>query len=101
MEEGRPLSKSEIVHHRCEERHYEEVVNVAYMFPTQRSLRQSEKEDREEAEHDAQEHDLARRYVFGSPFHKDEIASPDHSEQGKSKVSGFLHSVIRLLCVSA
>src|SRR5712691_2006195 len=57
----------------------------------QRPLRQSEKKDREEAEHDAEEHDLARRYVVGSPFHENETASPDHTEQGKSRVSGLLH----------
>jgi len=70
------------------------------MIPTQRPSRQGEKEDREEAEHKAQKYDLARRYVFGSLFHKDKIASPDHSEQGKSKVSGFLQSIIRLLYIS-
>ena len=74
----------------------------AQFQPTTRPIhaRVSLKEDRKEAEHDAQEYDLTRRYVFGSPFYKDEIASPDHSEQSKSKVSGFLHGVIRLLCVS-
>ena len=53
---------------------------------SQRSARftRAKRKDREEAEHDAREHDLARRYFFGSPFHKDEIASLDHSEQGKS-----------------
>jgi hypothetical protein len=59
---------------------------------SQRSARFARaKENREETKHDAQEHNLAGRYVFGSPFHKDEIASPDHSEQGKSKISGFFH----------
>jgi hypothetical protein len=71
------------------------MVDVADVFPTKHPLCKGEKEDRQEAERDAQEHDLARRYFFGSPFHEDEIASPDHPEQGKSDVGGFLHFITR------
>src|SRR5262245_49515161 len=67
------------------------MVCVADVFPTKRALHQSDEEERQEAEHNAHQHDLTRRYFFSGPFHEDEIASPDHAEQGKSKICGFLH----------
>jgi hypothetical protein len=34
-----------------------------------------------------------RRYVFGSPFHEDEIGAPKHPEQDECKIGGGLHVV--------